>query len=87
MANRINRKRLKAFLLRRKLNSFGLLIITLFSLIISILCLLSGFAHTDIIITVTVLFVLLCFVQAYKMRRSYRTIRSFKGSPRRKKRV
>lgn len=87
MANRINRKRLKAFLLRRKLNSFGLLIITLFSLIISILCLLSGFAHTDIILMVTVLLVLLCFVQAYKMRSSFRTIRSFKGSPRRKKHI
>lgn len=86
MANKINRERLKAFLLRRKLNAVSLLSITVISILISILCAVSGFAHTDIILIVTALLVLLCFIQAYKMRRSYRTLRAFKGSPRRKKR-
>lgn len=86
MANKINRERLKAFLLRRKLNAVSLLSITVISILISIFCAVSGFAHTDIILIVTALLVLLCFIQAYKMRRSYRTLRAFKGSPRRKKR-
>lgn len=86
MANKINRERLKAFLLRRRLNAVSLLVITVISIIISILCAVSGFAHTDIIIIVTVLLILLCLIQTYKMRRSYRTLRAFKGSPRRKKR-
>lgn len=86
MANKINRERLKAFLLRRRLNAFGLLTITVISAIITILCALNGFDKTDILVVVTVLLVLLCFVQAFRMRSSFRTIRSFKGSPRRKKR-
>lgn len=86
MANRINRDRLKAFILRRRLNAFGLLIITFVSAFVTILCALNSFDKTDILVVVTVLLVLLCFVQAFRMRSSFRTIRSFKGSPRRKKR-
>jgi len=87
MASTINRERLKAFLLRRKLNAFGLLIITTLSAVITLICALTGFARTDILVVVTVLLVVLCFIQAWRMRRSFRTIRSFKGSPRRKKRA
>lgn len=86
MANKINRERLKAFILRRRLNAFGLLTITAISAVITIICALTGFDRTDILVVVTALLVLLCFVQAFRMRSSFRTIRSFKGSPRRKKR-
>lgn len=86
MANKINRERLKAFLLRRRLNAVALLIITALSAIVTIICALTGFARTDILAVVTVLLLALCFVQAFRMRSSFRTLRSFKGSPRKKKR-
>lgn len=84
MANKINRERLKAFLLRRKLNAMGLLVITAFSLIITIICALCSFPRTGILAFVTALLVLLCFIQAFRMRSSYRTIRAFKGSRKKK---
>ena len=86
MANKLNRERLKAFILRRKLNAFGLLSITVASVLITLLCALIGFPRTDILAVVTVLLVLLCFVQAFRMRSSFRTIRSFKGSRKKKRR-
>ena len=85
MANKINRERLKAFLLRRKLNAFGLLILTILTAFITLICALTGFDRTDILATVTILLVILCFIQAIRMRHSFRTLRSIKGSPRRKK--
>ena len=86
MANKLNRERLKAFILRRKLNAFGLLSITVASVLITLLCALIGFPRTDILAGVTVLLVVLCFVQAFRMRSSFRTIRSFKGSRKKKRR-
>ena len=86
MANKLNRERLKAFILRRKLNAFGLLFITVASVLITLLCALIGFPRTDILAVVTVLRVVLCFVQAFRMRSSFRTIRSFKGSRKKKRR-
>lgn len=85
MANKLNREKLKAFILRRKLNAFGLLVITIFSAVVTLICALVGFARTDILALVTVLLVLLCFIQSIKMRKSFRTIRSFKGSRKKKK--
>ena len=86
MANKFNRKSVKAFLLRRKLNAFGLLILTVLSAVITLICALTGFERTDILAIVTVLLVILCFIQTIRMRNSFRTLRSFKGSPRRKRR-
>ena len=86
MANKLNRERIKAFILRRKLNAFGLLSITVASVLITLLCALIGFPRTDILAVVTVLLVVLCFVQAFRMRSSFRTIRSFKGSRKKKRR-
>ena len=86
MANKLNRERLKAFILRRKLNAFGLLSITVASVLITLLCALIGFPRTDILAVVTVLLVVLCFVQAFRMRSSFRTIRSFKSSRKKKRR-
>lgn len=84
MARKLNREKLKAFIERRKINSFGLLAITLISAVITLVCALSGFARTDILTLVTIALVVLCVVQMYKMRSSFRTIRSFKGARKRR---
>lgn len=84
MANKIHREKLKAFILRRKINAAGLLSITAASAVITIICALIGYSRTDILLIVTVLLVALCFIQAIKMRKSFRTIRSFKGSRKKK---
>ena len=86
MAHTISRERFKAFILRRKLNAFGLLVITLLSLITTIICALVGFKRTDVLVIVTILLIARCFVQRYKMRSSFRTIKSTKGFRRKKKR-
>ena len=49
------RKRFKAFILQRKLNTLGLLVITLMSAIITLICALKGFARTDVLVIVTLL--------------------------------
>ena len=74
------RQRFKNFILRRKLNTLGLLVITLMSGLITIACAVRGFSHTDILIFVTALLVILCFVQKVKLKKSFRTIHHFKGS-------
>ncbi len=84
MARKLNREKLKAFIERRKINTFGLMVITAVSAVITLACALSGFARTDLLALVTLLLVVLCVVQMYKMRSSFRTIRSFKGSRKRK---
>ncbi len=84
MARKFNREKLKAFVERRKINTFGLMAITAVSAVITLACALSGFARTDILALVTVALIVLCAVQLYKMRSSFRTIRSFKGSRKRK---
>ncbi len=84
MARKFNREKLKAFVERRKINTFGLMAITAVSAVITLACALSGFARTDILALVTIALVALCAVQLYKMRSSFRTIRSFKGSRKRR---
>lgn len=84
MARKLNRQKLKAFIERRKINTFGLLSITVLSAVITFICALSGFARTDLLTLVTIALIILCIVQMYKMRSSFRTIRSFKGSRKRK---
>ena len=53
------RKRFKAFILQRKLNTLGLLVITMMSAIITLICARKGFARTDVLVIVTVLLSLL----------------------------
>ena len=84
MANHFTRERLKAFLLRRKLNAFGLLAITAFSALITLAGALCGFGRTDILAVITLLLVVLCFVQGYRMRSSFRTIRSYRAARRKR---
>lgn len=84
MARKINCEKLKAFVERRKINTLGLVAITAVSAVITLACALSGFARTDILVLITIALVILCVVQMYKMRSSFRTIRSFKGSRKRR---
>ena len=77
------RQRFKNFILRRKLNVLGLLVITVMSALITLACALRGFVYTDILIVVSVLLVALCFVQSVKLKKSFRTIpQHFKASRR-----
>lgn len=79
-----NQERLRAFIQRRRINALGLLILTFMSAIMTIICALQGFSRTNILAVITVLLVVLCLIQEIKLRRSYRTIRSFKGSRKKK---
>lgn len=80
-----NRERLRAFIMRRKINALGLLVLTFLSAVITIICAIKGFPRTDILAVVTVLMVVLCLIQEVKLRRSFRTIKSFKGIRKKKK--
>jgi len=75
----INKERLRVFIMRRKINALGLLVITFLSAITTVICALRGFDKTDILAVITVLLVILCFIQEIKLRRSFRTIPKFKG--------
>lgn len=81
----INKDLLRAFIQRRKINALALLTITFLCALITVICAVVGFPRTDILGVVTILLVVLCFIQEYKLRRSYRTIKSFKGSAKKKK--
>lgn len=85
MKNRINRERLKAFIIRRRANFIGLVIITLLSVLSTLLLYAVHSSKADVLALVSVLLILLCFVQTYKMKSSYRTIPSFRGFRKRKK--
>ena len=78
----INRKKLTSFIQRRKINALGLTVITSASAVITLLCALCGFAHTDVLVLVTIAMVALCFVQYIRNRRGFRTMRAFKGKKR-----
>ena len=75
----VNREKLRDFIQRRKINAFGLLALTVLSLAVTLLGILTGFSRTNILVFVTIMLLLLCAVQLYKLRHSFRTIRSFKG--------
>ena len=60
------RQRFKNFILRRKLNVLGLLVITVMSALITLVCAIRGFVYTDILFIVSLLLVALCFVQSIK---------------------
>lgn len=80
MANGINRKKLAAFIQRRKINALGLTVITAASVIITLICALTDFKHTDVLALVTIAMVILCLIQYFRNRRGFRTMHAFKGS-------
>ena len=79
--------KLRAFIERRRINTIGLLVLTLFSLVLTILGALVSFPRTYILAFVTVMLVLLSAVQIFKLRSGFRTIRDFRGYRRRRKHV
>ena len=85
MAKSFNRKKLAAFIQRRKINALGLTVLTAASAIITLLCALTGFAHTDVLVLVTIALVALCLVQYFRNRKGFKTMRDFKGSIRKKR--
>ncbi|MBR4039656.1 MAG: hypothetical protein IKJ11_06095 [Clostridia bacterium] len=84
MARSFNRKKLAAFIQRRKINALGLTVLTAASAVITLLCALTGFRHTDILVLVTVALVALCFLQYFRNRKGFKTMHAFKGSIRKK---
>jgi len=80
MAKAFNRKKLAAFIQRRKINALGLTVITAASAIITLICALTGFKHTDVLALVTIALVALCFVQYFRNRKGFRTMHAFRGS-------
>ena len=85
MKKLMDRERIKAFIFRRKANFFGLLAITALSLVMTLVFALLHSPRTRILIAVSVLLVLLCALQLYRMRSSYRTIPSFRGFRKKRK--
>ena len=81
MANDINKKRLREFFFRRRINFVTLLVITLLSIAATIVCRLAGFIPGRLVILelVSLLLLILCVIQTYRMRRSFRTMKEFKG--------
>lgn len=84
MAKPFNRKMLAAFIQRRKINALGLTVLTAASAIITLACALTGFAHTDILVMVTIALVALCLVQYFRNRKGFKTMHAFKGSLKKK---
>ena len=86
MARVFNKEKLKQFMIRRKINFFSLIVITAMSALITLVCALTGISSSKLylMVMVTIALVILCFIQAFKMRKSFRTIRSFKGLRRKK---
>lgn len=86
MAKKFNGEKLKAFLLRRRINTMGLFMTTGVCALLTLLCAVTGFARTGMLIFVTAMLVVLCLFQMWRLRSSFRTMRSFKGFRKRKKR-
>ena len=84
MAKFFHRKKLTAFLQRRRINALGLTVITAASVIISLICVMTNFAHTDILILVSIVMVVLCLLQYFKNRKGFRTMHAFKVSKKKK---
>lgn len=82
MSKAFNRKRLAAFIQRRKINALGLTVITASSAVITLICAMTGFAHTDVLVLVTIALIVLCLIQYFRNRKGFKTMRSFKGKKR-----
>ena len=85
MSRKFNRERLKAFMTRRKINALGLSVITAASALITLICAMTDFKRTEILVIVTIALVVLCLIQAFKNRKAFRTMKSFRGWRKKKK--
>lgn len=81
----LNKKSLRAFIQRRKINALALLLITFVAAVITALCAVRGFPRTDILAMVTGALVVLCLIQEIKLKKGYRTLHEFKGMRKKKK--
>lgn len=81
MGKKFNREKLKDFLLRRRLNFLSLVCVTALSVIVTLLCFIFHLIpnRVYILVVVSALLVLLCIIQALRMRSSFRTMKSFRG--------
>ena len=79
--------KLREFVQRRRINTIGVFLLTLLSLVLTILGALVSFPRTYILAFVTVMLTLLCAMQVLKLRKGFRTIRDFRGFRRRKKHI
>ena len=81
MGKTINKKKLGEFFMRRKLNFLSLLSVTLLSIAATAVCLVTGFIpeRVGILALISVLLMILCIIQAFRMKSSFRTMKSFKG--------
>lgn len=71
---KLNKAVLRAFIQRRRINALGLLIITAVSAVSTLLCALTGFARTNILVIITVLLIALCLSQLLCRRKGFRTL-------------
>lgn len=85
MSKVMNSERLQQFKMRRRMNMLGLFALTVISAAVTAVCALLRFERTGIIAVVTALFAALCFVQMFKIKKSFRTIRAFRGIRKKKK--
>lgn len=87
MGKTINRKKLGEFFLRRKMNFLSLLAVTLLSIVVTILCAVTGFIRDRIgmLVLIDVLLLILCVIQTLRMKSSFRTMKAFKGKRKKKK--
>ena len=85
MKRRFDHEKLRAFIFRKRANFFGLLAITVISAVATVVLALLHSKRTGILVVVTVLLALLCALQSYKMRSSYRTMPSFRGFRKKKR--
>ena len=85
MKKRFDREKLKAFIFRRKVNFYGLLAITAVSALSTLALFMRRSPRAGILVAVTVLLALLCGLQSFKIRSSYRTMPSFRGFRKKKR--
>ena len=79
--------KLREFIQRRRINTIGVFILTLLSLVLTIFGALVSFPRTYVLAFVTVMLTLLSALQIFKLRSGFRTIRDFRGSRRRRKHI
>ena len=61
------------------LGGYGETVITAASALITLYCALTGFKRTDVLVFVTIALIVLCLIQAFKNKKAFRTMKSFKG--------
>lgn len=76
MSGKMNRGTIKRFFFNRKINTVGLVLITLMCLAATVIFSVSGFRHADVLVLVTLILVILCVLRMVFLRSSFKTIRT-----------